>query len=85
MEENQHTTCDTSRRKILKKAYVAPTLIALGSMTLTTSLNAGSSSLQNNGWGNGDQKAPGNSLYKNRAENNRWKFSHRIHGPSRHN
>lgn len=24
----------------------------------------------NNGWGNGDDNAPGNSLYRNRAENN---------------
>ena len=33
---------------------------------------------QNNGWGNGDDYAPGNSLSHNRAENG--PKSHRIHG-----
>jgi len=38
-----------SRRKLLKKAYVAPAMVALGSMSLNTNLN-GSSSLDNDGW-----------------------------------
>lgn len=70
-----------SRRILLKKAYVTPTLIALGTMTLTTSLK-GSSSLSggNNGWGNGDQDAPGNSGSNNNAENNQNGNSHKKHG-----
>ena len=39
-------------------------------LTLTeTNLVAGGCNA-NNGWGNGDQNAPGNSLLHNRAENN---------------
>lgn len=31
----------------------------------------------NNGWGNGDQNAPGNSLMHNRAENDRGLRTHK--------
>jgi hypothetical protein len=34
----------------------------------------------NNGWGNGDQPAPGNSLENNNAENDRGGRSQRNHG-----
>lgn len=46
-------TCNEVRRGLLKKAYVAPALIALGSMSIVTNLNAttSSSSLSNeDGW-----------------------------------
>ena len=38
---------------------------------------------QNNGWGNGDDRAPGKSLKHNKAENG--PKSHRIHGNSNPN
>lgn len=34
----------------------------------------------NNGWGNGDQPAPGNSKENNNAENNNRPTVHPIHG-----
>jgi len=78
---------NTSRRSLLKKIYVAPAVIALGSMVLTTNVN-GASSLSkkgNNGWGNGDQSAPGNSLNNNNAENNKANNPHKIHGEANSN
>ena len=46
-------TCNEARRELIKKAYVAPALIALGSMSITKNLNAtttsSSSSLSNEG------------------------------------
>ena len=94
--ENKRDIVDESRRNILKKAYVAPAIVALGSMTFATDSSAsghahknGGSSLScgsgNNGWGNGDQRAPGNSLYHNRAENDHDGKSHRKHGYSNSN
>lgn len=67
------------RRGFLKKsAYISPVLIALGSLNAHASGSRGddsssgirSSTLHgNNGWGNGDQCAPGNSQNHNSAEN----------------
>ncbi len=79
MKKVLDNTCDESRRSLLKKAYVAPAVVALGTMTLSTEMS-GSSSLQNNGWGNGDQSAPGNSLPHNNAENNQHGHWHRKFG-----
>jgi len=39
--EIETETCDQSRRKLLKKSYVAPAVIALGSMSFTTEAKAG--------------------------------------------
>ncbi len=39
----------------------------------------------NNGWGNGDQFAPGRSLRHNRAENDRYRRTHRKHGVAKPN
>lgn len=84
--EDKQDVFDESRRNILKKAYVAPAIVVLGSMTFATDSSAGGSSLKsksgNNGWGSGDQKAPGRSLYRNRAENSRGGRWHRVHGGS---
>ncbi len=82
MEKVFENDCNESRRDLLKKAYVAPAIVALGSMTLTTNLS-GSSSLQNNGWGNGDQTAPGHSLPNNDAENNlHGKYHNKFGSPN---
>ena len=43
---------DVSRRKLLKKAYVAPVVVALGSMAFTADANAG-------GFGAYHKKSPG--------------------------
>ena len=40
---------------------------------------------QNNGFGNGDQDAPGNSLFNNRAENNQFQGSNQSRGLSASN
>ena len=39
----------------------------------------------NNGWGNGDQPAPGNSGNSNAAENNGQGRSHGVHGDPNQN
>ena len=82
MKDLDKSTCDESRRNILKKAYVAPALVALGNMSLATNLHAKGSSLENNGWGNGDQNAPGNSGPNNNAENSYEGKVHRKFGKS---
>jgi len=82
--------CDTSRRQLLKKTYMAPVVIALG--TLTSQAEAykdrkcNSSSLhRDNGWGNGDDYAPGKSGPHNNAENDfGWKI-HSKYGTSNPN
>ena len=40
---------------------------------------------KNNGWGNGDQAAPGKSLAHNNAENNKKGKAHRNHGKAKPN
>ena len=89
----KNKTCDVSRRDLLKKAYVAPVVIALGTMTSVSELEAkmgrkhGSSSLShdNNGWGNGDHDAPGKSGKHNNAENNRYGKLHKKHAEKFYN
>jgi len=119
MKTNQtEEICDQSRRKLLKKAYVAPVVVALGTMVLVSPSEAvskkggdtagkyaggyqgnpqadssdyrrdryGSSSLhQDNGWGNGDDSAPGESGPHNNAENDIDGRTHRNHGDSHYN
>jgi len=51
-QETQTDTCNETRRNLLKKAYIAPAVVALGSMSIGTNLNArssSSSSLNNDG------------------------------------
>ncbi|MFA6189061.1 MAG: hypothetical protein WC680_07255 [Sulfuricurvum sp.] len=77
--KNQQNTVIESRRGFLKKsAYMAPAIMMLGSLNAYANSNGdskgpGSSTLkackENNGFGNGDQNAPGNSLHHNGAEN----------------
>ena len=42
-------TYNESRRNLLKKAYIAPAVVALGTMSISSEANA-SSSLSNDGW-----------------------------------
>lgn len=64
-----------SRRSFLKKAaYAAPVMVALGALSTTASAAGSSFPVKpvkpgNNGFGNGDQTAPGASLNNNAAEN----------------
>lgn len=80
--ESKNEIFDESRRHILKKAYVAPAIIALGSMTLNAKSSGSSSLHRDNGWGNGDHHAPGKSLRRNRAENFFKRRRHRKFGIS---
>lgn len=64
---------DESRRDFLQKSmYIAPAIVMLGSLNVHAG-KPGASALKenkgNNGFGNGDQDAPGNSLGNNGAEN----------------
>lgn len=63
-----------ARRNFLKKAaYIAPAVMVLGTLVAPMSAHAsnlGKTSKQNNGFGNGDQVAPGGSATRNGAENN---------------
>lgn len=77
--KNEQNIAVESRRGFLKKSvYMAPVIIMLGSLNAYAtdkgdSKAPGNSTLkackQNNGFGNGDQNAPGNSLNHNGAEN----------------
>lgn len=59
----------TTRRDILKKAsFAIPTIVTL-SLAETQVKASGIRVKGNNGWGNGDQSAPGGSLPNNSAEN----------------
>lgn len=63
-----------ARRSFLKKAaYAAPVVMALGALVVPMSAHASSlgksNSKANNGFGNDDQTAPGNSGSHNNAEN----------------
>jgi len=67
----QNETCDQSRRKVLKKAYVAPVVVALGAMTLSSPAEAmsskgGGSSSAGNGSRSSKQKR---STERNQANN----------------
>lgn len=63
-----------SRRNFLKKAaYAAPAVVALGGLSAQAHSHGSSlgntRSTANNGFGDGDQTAPGNSGSNNGAEN----------------
>lgn len=70
MENTKVQTTVEARRSFLKKAgYVAPALMLLGSLEAHAAPR-GSKIKANNGFGNGDQTAPGGSTTTNGAENN---------------
>jgi hypothetical protein len=64
------TTVEARRSFLIKVAYTAPAVMALGA--LGAPMSAHESIIRthrNNGFGNGDQTAPGNSATNNGAEN----------------
>ena len=67
--------------KMGKYAIVGAGMATLMTPTASSAGNYG----RNNGWGNGDQSAPGRSLRRNRAENDRGGRVHRRHGASNSN
>jgi hypothetical protein len=60
---------DLKKREFMGKfgKYAA---LSAGMAVLMNPTASTANSYQNNGWGNGDQTAPGNSLPNNNAENN---------------
>jgi hypothetical protein len=85
MKNEQNDAVESRRGFLKKSVYMAPAIIMLGSLNSYASENRdskshtsskgpkGASTLSckkgNNGFGNGDQNAPGNSLKHNGAEN----------------
>ncbi len=64
--------------KMGKYAVVGAGMATLMTPTASTANCYGKRSRHgNNGWGNGDQRAPGKSLRHNRAENHKGRRSHR--------
>lgn len=63
---------DAERREFLRRAgkFAAVTPPAITLMLTAASVPAYATGSANNGLGNGDQTAPGNSLFNNGAENN---------------
>lgn len=88
----QQSDVDSKKRDFMKKfgSYAATAPLGMY-MLMTPSTSAAvqsGSSLRikgNNGWGNGDQRAPGSSLYVNQAENTVGGKIQRIHGSSNAN
>jgi len=74
------------KRGFMKKFGMYAATAPMGMyMLMTPSRSAAVSSGQNNGWGNGDQTAPGSSLPSNQAENTLEGQTHQIHGDSNAN
>jgi len=84
--ETLKSEVDNTKREFMKKFGVYAATAPVGMyMLMTPSASAHAMSDQNNGWGNGDQRAPGNSWRHNKAENNHKGKRHRIHGDARPN
>ena len=92
---NNEANVDLEKREFIGKfgkyAIVGAGMTALMTPNASASFNSGCRPRRprgpqgNNGWGNGDQRAPGHSGPHNNAENNRYGNPHRIHGPGRPN
>ena len=80
MKTELENTCNESRRSLLKKAYIAPAVVALGSMTLTTNLSGSSSLDSSHGGGEWcktkvsgmDEWKKGKGWYKKQSFTNRY-------------
>ena len=82
---NEEASVDSAKRDFMGKfgkyAAAGAGMAILMTPTASTAGNYRKKRIKgNNGWGNGDQRAPGNSLNHNNAENGGG--SHRKHGPS---
>jgi len=60
---------DSKKREFIKKFGSYAATAPIGMYMLMTPSTASAQSSSNNGWGNGDQSAPGNSGSHNNAEN----------------
>jgi hypothetical protein len=83
---------DSKKRDFMKKFGTYAATAPLGMYMLMTpstsaAVQSGSSTRVkgNNGWGNGDQRAPGRSLNVNQAENTVGGKTQRVHGNSNAN
>ena len=69
----KNTNVDLEKRKFMGKfgkyAMVGAGMATLMTPTASSAFNSGVRIKGNNGWGNGDQAAPGGSLFHNQAEN----------------
>lgn len=90
---NNEAIVDLQKREFMGKfgkyAIVGAGMATLMTPNASASFNSGCKPRRgpqgNNGWGNGDQRAPGNSGPHNHAENNHHGNPHRIHGPAKPN
>ena len=89
---DEEASVDSKKRDFMVKAGK----YAVGGAGMATLMTPGISSAGNygrpprrhrgnNGWGNGDQSAPGKSLHRNRAENDKRERVHRNHGVAKPN
>lgn len=72
------STIDLEKRKFIGKC--GKYAVGAGMAILMTPTASSAISSMNNGWGNGDQRAPGESLPHNNAENNTFGNPHQIFG-----
>ena len=81
----EEVSVDLERREFMDKmgkyAIAGAGMATLMTPTASSAGNYG----RNNGWGNGDQGAPGRSLHRNRAENDKHRRTHRKHGEAKPN
>ena len=88
--EGLRTEVDAVKRDFLKKFGVYAATAPVGMYMLMTpstsaAVQSGSRVKGNNGWGNGDDYAPGNSLHNNQAENTVGGKTQQNHGDSNAN
>lgn len=88
--EGLETEVDTTKREFMKKfgkyAATAPVgMYMLMTPSMSSAVSSGSRIPRNNGWGNGDQRAPGYSLFNNKAENNIGRKIHKKFGKANPN
>ena len=85
----EQVSIDLKNREFMEKVgkyAVGAGMATLMTPTLSTAGNYGQRcNLKNNGWGNGDQSAPGRSLHRNRAENDERRRVHRKHSVAKPN
>jgi hypothetical protein len=69
-ETKKEENVDVKKREFMGKFGKYAALSAGMAVLMNPTASTANSYGQNNGWGNGDQTAPGNSLENNNAENN---------------
>lgn len=69
-EIKQSENVDVEKREFMEKFGKYAALSAGMAVLMSPTISSANTYKRNNGWGNGDQSAPGNSLPNNNAENN---------------